>query len=29
VDHDKWKEIEAAGRPWLSGLEALPVTVTD
>jgi hypothetical protein len=26
---DKWKDVEAAGRPWLSGVDALPVTVSD
>jgi hypothetical protein len=29
VELKKWKEVEAAGRPWLSGVEAIPVTVSD
>jgi hypothetical protein len=27
VDLQKWDAVEAAGRPWLSGEEVLPVTV--
>jgi hypothetical protein len=26
-DLDKWLPLETDGRPWLSGIEALPVTV--
>ena len=29
VELEKWKDVEAAGRPWLSGVEALPVTVSE
>ena len=29
LELEKWKGLEAAGRPWLSGVEALPVTVSD
>ena len=29
VDLQKWNDVEAAGRPWLSGVEAVPVTVSE
>jgi predicted TIM-barrel fold metal-dependent hydrolase len=29
VDLQKWDDVEAAGRPWLSGVEVVPMTVSD
>ena len=29
VDLQKWDDVEAAGRPWLSGVEVIPVTVSE
>ena len=29
VELKKWESVEAAGRPWLSGVEAIPVTVPE
>jgi hypothetical protein len=26
-DFDKWRDLEAAGRPWLTGTEAVPLPV--
>ena len=29
VDLQKWDDVEAAGRPWLSGVEVVPLVVSD